>query len=95
MRQGVYLHRAFFTWCFCVLVMVVISLLTTAPEAQKVDPILWSPGYARLPEEERRRYHGWRDWRIWWGLFVGIILAIYGWFIWFRLQHPVPMFHKP
>src|SRR2546430_5273196 len=27
-QQGVYLHRAFFTWCFCVLVMAVVSKLT-------------------------------------------------------------------
>src|SRR4051812_21044031 len=27
-QQGVYLHRAFVTWCFCVLVMAVVSWLT-------------------------------------------------------------------
>src|SRR5205085_9158329 len=30
-QQGVYLHRAFFTWCFCVIVMAVFSLFTTPP----------------------------------------------------------------
>jgi SSS family solute:Na+ symporter len=91
-QQGVYLHRAFFTWCFCVLVMAVVSYLTTPPPAEQVEPILWSRKYARLPEEEKRRYTGWKDFRIWWLLFVGIILAIYGFFLWFRFQHPVPMF---
>ena len=91
-QQGVYLHRAFFTWCFCVLVMVVVSALTAPEPAEKVEPILWSRKYAELPEEEKRRYHGWKDFRIWWLLFVGIILAIYAWFVWFRIQHPVKMF---
>jgi SSS family solute:Na+ symporter len=90
-QQGVYLHRAFFTWCFCVITMVVVSLLTEAPAEEKVRPIIWSRKYAVLPEEERKRYHGWKDWRIWWFIFVAIILGIYGFFLWFRFQHPVPM----
>src|SRR5262249_8221158 len=90
-QQGVYLHRAFFTWCFCVVVIALVSLLTPAPNPQPVDPIIWSPQYAKLPEEEKRRYHGWKDFRIWWLIFVGIIWAIYGIFLWFRFQHPVKM----
>ncbi len=47
---------------------------------------------ARRTELTRRaRYRGIIDSRIGWGLFVGIILAIYAWFVWFRLQHPVKM----
>src|SRR4051794_37496154 len=82
-QQGVYLHRAFFTWCFCVIVMAIVSYLTEPPPAEKVEPILWSPQYARLPEEDERRYRGWKDFRIWWLLFVAIILAIYAFFLWF------------
>jgi SSS family solute:Na+ symporter len=90
-QQGVYLHRAFFTWCFCVLVMALVSYVTTPPPAEKVEPILWTPQYARLPEEEKRRYRGIKDFRIWWLLFIGIILGIYAFFLWFRFQHPVKM----
>jgi len=90
-QQGVYLHRAFFTWCFCVIVMAVASLATTPPPAEQVEPIIWTRRYAVLPEEDRRRYRGIKDWRIWWLLFVGIILGIYAFFLWFRFQHPVPM----
>jgi SSS family solute:Na+ symporter len=90
-QQGVYLHRAFFTWCFCVIVMAVVSLITEPPPAEKVAPILWTPQYARLPAEEKQRYRGVKDFRIWWLLFVGIILAIYAFFLWFRFQHPVKM----
>jgi SSS family solute:Na+ symporter len=90
-QKGVYLHRAFFTWCFCVLTIAVVSYFTKPPLAEKVEPILWNRAYARLPLEEKQRYRGIRDWRIWWGIFVGSILAIYAWFLWFRLQHPVKM----
>src|SRR5205823_7687489 len=90
-QQGVYLHRAFVTWVFCVIVMTVFSLITTAPPAGKVDPIIWSPRYAQLPPEEKRRYRGIKDWRIWWLLFVGTILAIYAGFLVFRFRHPVKM----
>lgn len=87
-----YLHRALFAWCFCVVVMVVTSLATAPPPVEKTEGIIWSPNYAGLPAELRRRYRGLKDFRIWWGLMVGIILAIYAWFLWFRFQHPVPMF---
>jgi SSS family solute:Na+ symporter len=90
--KGVYLHRAFFTWCFCVIVFVVTSVLTPAPPREQVDPIIWSPSYASLPEDQRKRYRGLKDWRLWWLLFIGIVLAIYATFLWFRFQHPVPMF---
>jgi hypothetical protein len=63
----------------------------SSPPPEQIESILWSRSYARLPEDERRRYHGLKDFRIWWALFVGIILAIYAWFIWFRFQHPVKM----
>jgi H+/Cl- antiporter ClcA len=41
-----------------------------------------------LPADEQRRYRGWKDWRIWWAIFVGIVLSIYAFFLWFRFQHP-------
>ena len=51
-----------------------------------------SSGAAQYAEAARwscsRRYRGWRDYRIWWAGFVLIILAIYGFFLWWRFQHP-------
>ncbi|HEY1684193.1 MAG TPA: sodium/solute symporter [Tepidisphaeraceae bacterium] len=91
-QQGVYLHRAFFTWCFCVLVMATVSYFTAPQPEEQVAPILWSPKYARLPAALREHYSGLKDYRIWWLLFVGCVLAIYAFFIWFRFQHPEPMF---
>lgn len=135
LMPGVYLHRAFFSWCFCVIVMLVTSLLThrwsarhsaaaavgqlagtsaprqgavleyaspppsrhvlSDPPPEEIDAIIWSRRYAELPLEERERYSGIKNWKIWWLIFVGSVLAIYAWFLWFRFQYPIPMFHRP
>ncbi len=83
-----YLHRALLAWIFCMTVMVTVSLLTRPPAPEKIKGIIWTREYASLPAELQRRYRGWKDFRIWWLLFVSIILSIYGFFIWFRLRHP-------
>ena len=70
------------------LVMIVASLLTKPPPAENIEGIIWSPRYARLPAELRERYSGLKDFRIWWLGFVLIILAIYGFFLWWRFQYP-------
>jgi hypothetical protein len=59
-------------------------LLHRAAPAEKIEPIIWSRKYAELPEEEKRRYHGWKDFRLWWLLFVAIILGIYAFFFWLQ-----------
>jgi SSS family solute:Na+ symporter len=86
-----YQHPALVSWCFCMGVMIVTSLLTAPPPAEKTAGTVWSLHYAALPADERARYSGWKDWRIWWLLFVGSVLAIYAFFLWLRLQHPVKM----
>jgi SSS family solute:Na+ symporter len=83
-----YFHRAFLAWIFCMMTMVTVSLTTAPPDPEKIKRIIWSPQYAKLPPEEKRRYSGWKDFRIWWLLFVGIILCIYGFFIVYRIRHP-------
>ncbi|MSU57444.1 MAG: hypothetical protein EXS35_04565 [Pedosphaera sp.] len=81
-------HRALATWIFCMVTMIVTSLLTAPPPKEKTDGIIWNKSYLMLPPEEQARHRGWQDWRIWWGLFVAIVLSIYGFFLWYRLQHP-------
>jgi hypothetical protein len=73
---------------FCMLVMIVVPLMTRPPPAENVEGIIWTPQYARLPEELRERYSGLLDFRIWWIGFVLVILAIYGFFVWWRFQYP-------
>src|SRR5688572_10332170 len=38
-----YQHPALVAWVFCMLVMIVVSLLTRPPPAESVDGIIWSP----------------------------------------------------
>jgi solute:Na+ symporter, SSS family len=85
-----YQHPALLAWLFCMAVMVVASLLTKPPPSEKTDGIIWTPQYARLPADLRERYSGLKDFRIWWLGFVLAILAIYGFFLWWRFQYPLP-----
>ena len=83
-----YLHRAVIAWAFCMGVMVATSLLTSPPPPGKTTGIIWSWRYAALPRAEQEKYTGWRDLRLWWLIFIGAVLSIYGFFLWFRFQHP-------
>jgi SSS family solute:Na+ symporter len=84
-------HRALCAWVFCMIIMISVSLLTAAPPAEKTEGIIWNKSYISLPPDEQQKYRGLKDWRIWWALFVGIILSIYGFFLWYRIQHPWKM----
>jgi SSS family solute:Na+ symporter len=81
-----YYHSALLTWIFCMIVMIVTSLLTTPPPKEQVERVIWNRSYLSLPPDERARYSGWRDFRLWWLLFVATVLSIYGFFLWFDLS---------
>jgi solute:Na+ symporter, SSS family len=83
-----YQHPALVAWFFCMGVMIVASLLTKPPPRENIDGVIWNPNYAKLPLELRLKYSGIRDYRIWWAGFVLCILCIYGFFLWWRFQHP-------
>jgi len=70
------------------IVMVAVSLLTQPPAPEKTAGIIWSPSYAALPAAEQARHSGWQDLRLWWLIFISTVLSIYGFFLWFRFQHP-------
>jgi solute:Na+ symporter, SSS family len=84
--QRAYQHSALLSWVFCMIVMVATSLMTAPPPPEKVEPILWNRSYLSLPPQEREKYGGWKDFRIWWLLFVVTVLSIYGFFLWFDLS---------
>jgi SSS family solute:Na+ symporter len=85
--QKAYQNGALVDWVFCLILMVVVSLLTAPPPREKTEGIIWNRSFLRLPASERQRYSGWKDFRIWWGGFVVIILAIYGFFAWLQFGH--------
>jgi SSS family solute:Na+ symporter len=80
-----YQHSALVSWIFCMFVMVTASLLTSPPPKEKVERIIWNRSYLNLPPGERAQYSGWKDFRLWWLLFVAAVLSIYGFFLWFNL----------
>ena len=79
-----YQHGALVTWVWCMAVMAVVSLATSPPADEKTRGIIWNRSYLSLPPEEKAKYTGWKDFRIWWALFVIGILAIYAFFFWFQ-----------
>jgi SSS family solute:Na+ symporter len=81
-----YQHSALISWVFCMIVMIVTSLLTPPPPPEKIEHIIWNRSYLNLPPDERAQYRGWKNFIIWWALFVAIVLSIYGFFLWFVLS---------
>ena len=84
--QAAYQHGALITWLFCLIVMIVVSLLTRSPAPEQTQGIIWNRSYLHLPPDERARYRGWKNYLIWWFLFVAIVLSMYGFFLWFDLS---------
>jgi solute:Na+ symporter, SSS family len=78
-----YQHSALLTWSFSMAVMILTSLLTAPPPAEKTEGIIWNRSYLALPPAEQQRYSGWKDFRMWWLLFVVSVLSIYAFFLWF------------
>jgi SSS family solute:Na+ symporter len=68
------------------IVMVVVSLLTAPPAVEQTQGIIWNRSYLQLPPDEREQYRGWKNYVIWWFLFVAIVLSLYGFFLWFDLS---------
>ncbi|MGI8966349.1 MAG: sodium:solute symporter family transporter, partial [Limisphaerales bacterium] len=87
-RFNTFNHRALAAWIFCMTVMIFVSLLTPPPPPEKTEGIIWNKSFLMLPPDEQKKYRGLKDWRIWWLLFIGIVLSIYGFFIYWRIQHP-------
>ena len=83
-----WLNRTFVVWIVSLAAMVVVSLLTRPPAPEKIAGILWSPGMAALPVEERRRHRGVRSLFLWWAIFVGLMILLYAYMMWFQFLGP-------
>jgi SSS family solute:Na+ symporter len=83
-----WLNRTFVVWVTCIAVMVVISLATRPPAPEQIEGMIWSRQYARIPASEAALNSGARNLFLWWALFVGAILILYGYLIWFQFWGP-------
>ena len=79
-----YLHRAFFNWVFCMLVMISVSLATAPPPREKTEGIIWKKEYAPLPPEEQAKHKGLQDFRLWYFVLVAVVFCFYGFLYWFE-----------
>jgi SSS family solute:Na+ symporter len=83
-----WLNRTFVVWLTCIAVMIAVSLVTAAPDHDKIKDIIWSPRVARLPIEERKRNRGVRNMFLWWAIMVVIIFSMYLYVCWFQFLGP-------
>ena len=83
-----YLHRALISWCFCMHRddRDFAADRTARPgEGQQASS---GPALRVAAGREQAKYCGWKDFRVWWLLFVAIVWVIYGSFIVYRFRHP-------
>jgi solute:Na+ symporter, SSS family len=83
-----WLNRTLLVWLTSMLLLVVISLWTRPPDAERVRGMIWSWDVAKLPESERERNRGVRNLFLWWSIFIGIMAALYVYVIWFQYAGP-------
>jgi solute:Na+ symporter, SSS family len=83
-----WLNRTFFVWTTCMGALIFLSLITPKPDPEKIKGIIWSWQVARLPESERERNRGLRNLFLWWCLFIGLMMALYAYMMWFQFWGP-------
>jgi len=70
------------------ILMVVVSCFTKAPNPDTIKGIIWSWKVAALPAAERERNRGLRNLLLWWAIFIVIMAALYTYVIWFQFWGP-------
>ena len=82
------MNRTFVVWAVCMILLVVVSWFTEAPDPERIKGIIWSRQVARMPESERVRNRGIRNLFLWWCIFIGLMLAVYLYMAWFQFVGP-------
>jgi SSS family solute:Na+ symporter len=83
-----WLNRTFVVWATSMVLLVVVSLLTSLPDPERIKGIIWSWRIAKLPESERERNRGLRSLFFWWSIFIAVMAALYAYMIWFQFWGP-------
>jgi SSS family solute:Na+ symporter len=84
-----WLNRTFVVWATSMLLLVLVSWLTPAPDPERLRGMIWSWRYAALPPSERERNRGVRNLFLWWAIFIGMMAALYAYMMWFQFWGPV------
>ena len=86
------MNRTFVVWAVCMILLVVVSWFTEAPDPERIKGIIWSREVAKMPESERERNRGLRNLTLWWCIFMGVMLAVYLYMAWFQFMGPAAKF---
>jgi len=70
-------HHTFMVFVLSILCVIGISLFTRPKPEEELQGVIWDKSALRLPEDERARYGGIRDFRLWWAIMVLIIVGLY------------------
>ena len=75
-----FLNRALLNWVISMALLVGLSLLDGrrqgAARTERPD-LIWRPAFARLPDEDRRRFRGWQNFFLWWGAVLALRVVTY------------------
>jgi SSS family solute:Na+ symporter len=83
-----WLNRTFLVWATSMVLLVVVSLVTKPPDAEKIRDIIWSWKVAQMPESQRYRNRGLRNLFLWWCIFIILMGALYAYMMWFQFAGP-------
>jgi SSS family solute:Na+ symporter len=83
-----WLNRTFLVWATSMALLVVLSLITRPPDAEKIKGIIWSWKAAKLPDSEHQRNRGLRNLLLWWCIFIVLMAALYAYMMWFQFAGP-------
>jgi solute:Na+ symporter, SSS family len=90
-----WLNRTFIVWASSMLLLVLLSLFTTAPDPERIKGIIWSWSVAKLPESEHHRNRGLRNLLLWWCIFILLMAGLYAYMLWFQFWGPGSITAKP
>ncbi|HNQ89737.1 MAG TPA: sodium/solute symporter [Verrucomicrobiota bacterium] len=83
-----WLNRTFVVWATSMILLALVSWVTRPPSPERLRGLIWSWAAARLPDSERERNRGVRNLLLWWGLFIGVMAALYATMFWFQFWGP-------
>jgi len=90
-----WLNRTFIVWATSMLLLVVLSFFTPAPDPEKIKGIIWSWSVAKLPASEHHRNRGVRNLLLWWCIFILLMAGLYAYMLWFQFLGPGSVAAKP
>ena len=70
------MYHAFFVFCVSILILVILSFFTKPKAESELVGVIWSKSALRIPENERKKYKGFRNLGIWWALMVITIVSL-------------------